>query len=194
MDGITKLCKEANITVELESSYCFNKGTNKRMDLVININDKDVLIDVSAIDANNPSNGFVIGADLARSYFPGAATAIKARSKLRKYNQVIASSKELVPFVIETQGRWGFSDREIFKRIYAKIPLQGSRISRNFWLQKISIALMRTAVCNIIHRCHTMKRMVFGPQAPQELYFLSRIFDRANFRWIFCLNSLNLLL
>ena len=64
------------------------------MDLVININSKDILIDVTTIDASNPSNGFILGADLAPSYFPGAAAAIKARSKLRKYNQVIASSKE----------------------------------------------------------------------------------------------------
>ena len=29
MDGITKLCKAANIPVELESTFCFNKSTNK---------------------------------------------------------------------------------------------------------------------------------------------------------------------
>jgi len=132
MDEISKLCKAANIQVELESSFCFNTSTKKRMDLVCKVNNKDILIDVTTIDANNPSNGFVCGADVSQSYFPGAAAAIKARSKLRKYNQVIASAKELVPFVIETQGRWGFPAREIFKKIYARIPLQGSRVSRNF--------------------------------------------------------------
>ena len=73
------------------------------MDLVLNINDKDVLIDVTTIDVSNPSNGFILGADLDPSYFPqaGATAAIKAR----KYNQVIALSKK-IPFVIETQGRW----------------------------------------------------------------------------------------
>ena len=171
MDGILKLCKAANIPVELESTFCFNKSTKNRMDLVCNINNKDILIDVTTIDANNPSNELFLGADLGPSYFPGAAAAIKARSKLRKYNQVIASSKELVPFVIETQGRWGFPAREFFKKIYAKIPLQGSRISRNFWQQRISIAYMRATISNIIHRFHTMKRMVFGPQAPQDLYY-----------------------
>ena len=48
------------------------------------------------------------------SYFPGAAAAFKARSKLRKYNKVIAALKEIVPFVIEAQGRWGFPASEIF--------------------------------------------------------------------------------
>ena len=171
MEGITKLCKAANISVESESTFCFNKSTKKRMDLVINIDSRDILIDATTIDANNPSNGFILGADLGPSYFPGAAAAIKARYKLRKYNQVIASAKELAPFVIETQGRWGFPVREIFKKIYAKIPLQGSRVSRNFWQHKISLAYMRSTVCNIIQRFHTMKRMVFGPQDPQDLYF-----------------------
>ena len=102
----------------------------------------------------------------------------KAKSKLRKYNKVIAAAKELVPFVIETQGRWGFPAREFFKMVYAKIPLQGSRISRNFWQQKISIAYMKTTTANIVHRFHTMKRMVFGPQAPQDLYYFEPYFGQ----------------
>ena len=105
MEEITKLCKAANVQVELESSFCFNASTKKRMDLVCKVNNKDILIDVTTIDANNPSNGFVNGSGISLSYFHGAAAAIKAKSKLRKYNQVIASAKELVPFVIETQGR-----------------------------------------------------------------------------------------
>jgi len=150
IEGITMLCKAANIAVESESSFCFNKSTRKRMDLVINIDNRDTLIDTTTIDANNPSNGFILGTDLSPSYFPGAAAAIKARSKLRKYNQVIASAKEFVPFVIEAQGRWGFPARQIFKRIYAKIPLKGgSRVSRNFWQHKISIAYMKSTVSNI---------------------------------------------
>ena len=137
MDGITKLCKAANISIELESSFCFNRSTNKRMNLVININNKDVLIDVTTIDANNPSNGFVLGADLAPSYsFPGAPAAFKARSKLRKYNQVIAASKEQAPFVIEAQGRWGFPARDIFKRIYAKIPFKNHALPGIFGCTK----------------------------------------------------------
>ena len=94
------------------------------MDLVINIDNRDNLINSTTIDADNPSNGFILGTDLSPSYFPGAAAAIKASSKLRKYNQVIASAKEFVPFVKEGQGRWGFPARQIFKRIYAKIPLR----------------------------------------------------------------------
>ena len=126
MEEISKLCKAANIQVEVESSFCFNASTNKRMDLVCKVDNKEFLIDVTTIDANNPSNGFVKGSEISHSYFPGAAAAIKAKSKLRQYNQVIASAKELVPFVIETQGTWGFPAREIFKKIYAKIPLQGN--------------------------------------------------------------------
>ena len=63
LEGLTSLCKAANILVELESSFCFNKRTNKRMDLVININSKDFLIDATIIDPNNPSNGSVLGSD-----------------------------------------------------------------------------------------------------------------------------------
>ena len=179
MEEITKLCKAANVQVELESSFCFNASTKKRMDLVCKVNNKDILIDVTTIDANNPSNGFVNGSDVSLSYFPGAAAAIKAKSKLRKYNKVIAASKELVPFVIETQGtRWGFPAQEFFKMIYAKIPpLRGSRISRN-WQQKISIAYMKATTSNIIHRFHSMKRMVFGPQAPQDLYYFEPYFGQ----------------
>ena len=132
MEGISSLCKAANIALESESSFCFNKSTRKRIDLVINIDNRDILIDATTIDADNPSNGFILGTDLSSSYFPGAAAALKAWSKLRKYNQVIASAKEFVPFVIEAQGRWGFPARQIFKRIYAKIPLKGSRVSRNY--------------------------------------------------------------
>ena len=178
MEGITMLCKAANIAVETESSFCFSKSTKKRMDLVINIDNRETLIDATTIDADNPSNGFILGTDLSPSYFPGAAAALKARSKLRKYNQVIASDKEFVPFVIEAQGRWGFPARQIFKKIYSKIPLKGSRVSRNFWQQKISLAYMRSTISNIVHRYHSMKRMVFGPQAPQELYYFEPYFGQ----------------
>ena len=178
MEEISKLCKAANVQVELESSFCFNASTNKRMDLVCKVNNKDFLVDVTTIDANNPSNGFVNGSEVSLSYFPGAAAANKAKSNLRKYNKVISAAKELVPFVIETQGRWGFPAREFFKMVYAKIPLQGSRISRNFWQQKISIAYMKATTSNIVHRFHTMKQMVFGPQAPQDLYYFEPYFGQ----------------
>ena len=44
MDQIKKLCTAANLLVEMESSFCFNDRTNKRMDLVVKLNDKDFLI------------------------------------------------------------------------------------------------------------------------------------------------------
>ena len=87
--------------------------------------------------------------EITSSYFHCAAIVMKARSKFRKYKEVIAASKEFVQFVIETQGRWGFHAREIFKSVYAKIPLRESRISRKFWQQKISLAYMRAAISNI---------------------------------------------
>ena len=158
MDEISELCKAANL--ETESSFCFNYRTIKSMDVVEKIDNKDILIDATTIDGNNPSNDFIRGLDLSSSYFPGAAAVIKAKSKLRKYKAVVAAFKEFIPFVIETQDRWRFHAREIFKRIYAKIPLQGSRVSRNFWQQKFSLAYMRATVCNITHRFHTMKRIV----------------------------------
>ena len=113
------------------------------MDLVVKLNDKDVLVDVTTVDPNKPSNGFVKDSELTVSYFPGAAAVSKARSKYTKYKKVMAVSKEFVPFVIETQGRWGFHAREFFKSVYAKIPIKCSRISRFFWQHQISIAYMR---------------------------------------------------
>ena len=115
---------------------------------------------------------------MSSSYFPGAAAVMKARSKFTKYKSGIASSKEFVPFVIETQGRWGFHAREVFKSIYAKITIKGSRVSRNYWQQQISLAYMRATLSNIIHRFHVARRNSFGPSAPQELYFFDSYFGQ----------------
>ena len=132
MDQIKKICSTANLLVDTETTFCFNDRTNKCMDLVVKLDNKNFHTDVTTIDANNPSNGFVKNSEMSSSYFPGAAAVIKARSKFSKYKKVIASAKEFVPFVIETQGRWGFHAREFFKTIYAKIPIKGSRVSRNY--------------------------------------------------------------
>ncbi len=102
MEEIKKMCTAANLLVDTETTYCFQDQSNKRMDLVVQLNNKDVLIDVTTIDANNPSNGFIKNNELALSYFPGAAAVLKARTKFSKYKKVIASTKEFVPFVIET--------------------------------------------------------------------------------------------
>jgi len=103
MDEISKLCKAANFLLETESSFCFNDRTDKRMDLVVKIGNKDILVDAIIIDANNPSNDLAKGSDVSSSYFPGAAAVIKARSKLRKYKAIIAASKDFQR--LETQGR-----------------------------------------------------------------------------------------
>ena len=123
------------------------------------------------VDPNNPSNGFIKDLELTSSYFPGAAAVKKARSKfaIATYRGVMAQSKEFVPFVLETQGRWGFHAREFFKLVHAKIPIKGSRVSRNFWQLKNSLAYMRLAY--IIHRFHTVRKNLFGPAAHQDLYF-----------------------
>ena len=124
MDQIKKLCSAANLLVEMESSFCFNDRTNKRMDLVVKLNDKDFLVDVTTADQNNPSNGFIKDFELRAPYFPGAAAVSKARSKLTKYKKVMAASKEFFPFVIETQGRWGFHAREFFNLSMPKSQLK----------------------------------------------------------------------
>ena len=113
------------------------------------------------------------------SYFPGAAAVMKARSKFTKYRKAIATVKEFVPFVIETQGRWGFHARELFKSIYAKIPVKGSRVSRNFWQQQISLAYMRATLQNIVHKFHVARKNVFGPLAPQELYYFESFYGQS---------------
>ena len=46
MDQIKKLCTAANLLVDVESTFCFNNRTNKRMDLVVKLNNKNFLIDV----------------------------------------------------------------------------------------------------------------------------------------------------
>ena len=172
------MCNAAKLLVDVETTHCFNDQTYKRMDLVVQLNNKDFLIDVTTIDASNPSNGFIKNCELSSSYFPGAAAVIKARQKFSKYKRVIASTKEFVPFVIETQGRWGFHAREIFKSIYAKIPVRASRVSRNYWQQQISLAYMKATLSNIVHKFHIARRNVFGPLAPQELYYFESFYGQ----------------
>ena len=178
MEQIKSMCNAAKLLVDVETTHCFNDQTYKRMDLVVQINNKDFLIDVTTIDANNPSNGFVKNSELSSSYFPGAAAVIKARQKFSKYKRIIASTKEFVPFVIETQGRWGFHAREIFKSIYAKIPVKASRVSRNYWQQQISLAYMKATLSNIVHKFHIARKNVFGPLAPQELYYFESFYGQ----------------
>ena len=62
--------------------------------------------DVTTIDANNPSNGFLRGSGLSTAYFPGAAAVIKAKHKWDKYRFLMKNAnQQLVPFVLEDQGR-----------------------------------------------------------------------------------------
>jgi len=112
MAEIMDLCAAAGALVAEEQYQCFNARTAKRMDLVFSIGATEFLVDVTTIDANNPSNGFLRGSGLSSSYFPGAASVIKAKHKWDKYRFLMKNSQQqLVPFVLEVQGRWGRSAR-----------------------------------------------------------------------------------
>ena len=134
---------------------------------------------MTSINANNPSNGFLRGSGLSPSYFPGAASVMKAKNKWDKYRFLMKNSQQhLVPFVLEVQGRWDHCARQIFKRIFSKIPIAANRVSRNFWAQRITLSHARCVASNIVHRFHTMKRHVFGPLAPQQLYYFEPYFGQ----------------
>ena len=102
-----------------------------------------------------------------------------ARKKWDKYRFLLKGpQQQLVPFVLETQGRWGHCARQLFKRIFSKIPIAANRVSRNFWAQRITLAHARCIAQNIVHRFHEMKRHVFGPLAPQQLYYFEPFFGQ----------------
>ena len=73
------MCSAANLLVDMETIYCFNDQSSKRMDLVVQLDKKDFLVDITTIDANNPSNGFVMNHEFSPSYFPGAAAVMSTR-------------------------------------------------------------------------------------------------------------------
>ena len=134
MTEIANLCAAADILVAEEQFQCFNARTTRRVDLVFTIDTTEVLLDVTTIDANNPSNGFLRGSGLAPSYYPGAASVIAARRKWDRHRFLLnGPQQQLVPFVLEIQGRWGHCARQIFKRIFSKVPIAANRVSRNFW-------------------------------------------------------------
>ena len=75
------------------------------MDLVFTIDSTEFLVDVTTIDANNPSNGFLLGSGLSTAYFPGAAAVIKAKHKWDNYRFLMKNAnQQLVPFVLEVRG------------------------------------------------------------------------------------------
>ena len=154
--------KASDTLVATEQFQCFNAHTARSMDLVFTVDDTDYLVDVTTIDANNPSNGFLRGSGLSPSYFPGTASVIAAKGKWDKYRFLLKGPyQNLAPFVLEVQGRWGHCASQLFKRLFAKIPIVANRVSRNFWSHRISLTHARCIASNI----------VFGPLAPQQLYF-----------------------
>ena len=89
-----------------EQFQCFNTRTSSRMDLVFNIDATEFLVDVTTVDANNPSNEFLCASGPSPTYFPGAASVMKAKDKWDKYRFLMKNSQQqLVPFVLEVQGR-----------------------------------------------------------------------------------------
>ena len=133
-----------------EPHQLFNARTAKRIDLVVSIAATELLLDVTTIDANNPSNGFLRESGLSPSYFPGAASVIAAKNKWDKIRFLIKGpQQQLVLVVLEVQDRWGHCDRQLFKRIFSKIPIAANRVSRNFWSQRITLAQARCVAANI---------------------------------------------
>ena len=69
---------------------------------VATIDSTEFLVDVTTVDANNPSNGFLRGSRLSTAYFPGAAAVIRAKHKWDKYRFLMKNAnQQLVPFVLE---------------------------------------------------------------------------------------------
>jgi len=180
MAEITNLCAAAGTLVAEEQHQCLSARTPNRMDLVFMIDSTEYLVDVITIDANNPSNGFLRGSGLSPAYFPGAASVIAAKRKWDKYRFLLKGpQQQFVPFVLEVQGRWGDCVRQLFKRLFAKIPIVANRASSNIWSQRISLAHAKCVASNIVHRFHMMKRQVFGPlEHLKSSTILSRILDR----------------
>lgn len=119
MEQIVHKCKAANILVAEKQFQCFAIRTQRRMDLLFNIDSSDVLVDVTTIDASNPSNGFLRGSGLSPSYYPSAATVITAKKKWGKHMSIRhRPNQQILPFVAEVQGRWGHCVRRLFKRLF----------------------------------------------------------------------------
>ena len=136
-------------------------------------------MNVTTFDANNPSNGFISGSGISPAYYPGAASVIAAKRKWDRYRFLMKGpQQQLVPFVLEVQGRWGHCARQLFERLFAKIPIVPNRVSRNFWAHRITLAHARRVASNIVHRFHTMKRHVLGPSAPPHWYFFEPYFGQ----------------
>ena len=149
------------------------------MDLVFTIDTTEVLVDVTTNDSNNPSNGFSRGSSLTPAYYPGAASVIAVRRKWDKYRFLLKGpQQQLVPFVLEVQGRWGNCARKLFQRIFSKIPIAANRVLRNFWSQRITLVHARYVAASIVHRFYEMKRHVFCSLAPQHLYFFEPYFGQ----------------
>ena len=86
MQEMSNMNKAADIVVAEEQHHIFtNNRIQKRMDLEFNLNNTQILVDVTTIDANKPSNGFINASGMSSVYFPRDASVIAARKKWGKY-------------------------------------------------------------------------------------------------------------
>ena len=105
---------------------CFAVRTLRRMDLVFNLDSTEVLVDVTSIDANN---GFLRGSGLSPSYFHGVGWLqllhLERSGTSRSLCGRQGPNQQIVPFVVEVQGRWGYCARQLFKRLFSLLLLKG---------------------------------------------------------------------
>ena len=81
--------------------------------------------------------------------------------------------------MIEALGRWGHEARLVFKLlVYSKIPTKGSRISRNFWAQEITLQYLRNIANNILHRLREMNSNKFGPDSRSTVFYFDANFGQ----------------
>ena len=106
--GSTKqLCPKLPTYAQQWTFYLLNNNSNV-LTHVQSVDSTEFLVDVTTIDANNPSNGFSGRSGLTSAIYPEAASVIAARRKWDRYRFLLkGSQQELVPFVLEVQGRWG---------------------------------------------------------------------------------------
>ena len=88
-----------------EQNHIFVNRTQKRMDLALTLGNTQTLIDVTAINVINPSNGFIRSNGLSSMYFPRVASDIAAKKKWEKYRFLINHDNQmLVPLLLKSKG------------------------------------------------------------------------------------------
>ena len=165
------MCKAGKLPSLTEYNSCFKIPTASKMHLSTQIKDVKCLLDVTTTDPSSSSHALVSNFGTIPGYFPGISASRAAQRKVFKYCDIIHSHHKFYPFVLEVHGRWVYTARERFKIICSNIPLKGSRISRNFWQQRITLAYLRNTTNNII-----LSRCTVPTNTPVSMFF-----DEINF-------------